>query len=149
LSVRHEQGLRKNNRAENSHLNRHDGASARCSGSNRPDQSSASCPFTPPSKTRSTTNAISYLAARSASSETKHSGRGEPPLRREAQRAFQTSRHRNQVGVTAPKPQCSTPSSRTGSDQRHHRCFVQPLRPGNGRTAPAPRRSASPRVHLK
>ena len=31
-----------------------------------------------------------------------HSGRGEPPLRREAQRAFQTSRHRNQVGVTAP-----------------------------------------------
>jgi hypothetical protein len=42
-------------------------------------------------------------------------------------------------------PRRSTPSSRTGSDQRHHRCFVQPLRPGNGRTAPAPRRSASPR----
>jgi hypothetical protein len=83
-------------------INRHDGASVRCSGSNRPDQPNGSCPFTPPSKTRSTSNAISYLAARSASSETKHSGRGEPPLRREAQRAFQTSRHRNQVGVTAP-----------------------------------------------
>ena len=83
-------------------INRHDGASAKCSGSNRPDQPSASCPFTPPFTTRSTSSVISHPAARSASSETKHSGRGEPPLRREAQRAFQTSRHRNQVGVTAP-----------------------------------------------
>src|SRR5262249_14294684 len=40
----------------------HDGASARCSGSNRPDQPSASCRFTPPSTTHSTSSAISYPA---------------------------------------------------------------------------------------
>jgi transposase-like protein len=56
---------------------RHDGASARCSVSNRPDQLNASCPFTPPSKTLSTSSAISHPAARSASSEKKLSGRGE------------------------------------------------------------------------
>ena len=55
---------------------RHDGASARCSVSNRPDQPNASCPFTPPSKTLSTSSAISHPAARSASSEKKLSGRG-------------------------------------------------------------------------
>jgi hypothetical protein len=83
-------------------INRHGGASARCSVSNRRDQPSASCPFMPPFTTRSTSSAISHPAARSASCETKRSGRGEPPPRPEAQRAFQTSRHRNQVGVTAP-----------------------------------------------
>src|SRR5512146_1189861 len=56
---------------------RHDGASARCSVSNRPDQPNASCLFTPPSKTLSTSSAISHPAARSASSEKKLSGRGE------------------------------------------------------------------------
>jgi hypothetical protein len=56
---------------------RHDGESARCSASNRPDQPNVSCPFTPPSKTLSTFNAISPPAARFASSETKRSGRGE------------------------------------------------------------------------
>jgi putative transposase len=54
LSARHEQGLRKNNRAENSHQ-----PSARCSASNHPDQPSASCPSTPLSKTPSTSSAIS------------------------------------------------------------------------------------------
>jgi transposase-like protein len=50
LSARHERacartiGLR-------IRISRHDGASARCSVSNRPDQPSASCPFTPLSKT--------------------------------------------------------------------------------------------------
>src|SRR5271167_1113734 len=73
LSARHHQGLRANNRAES----RHDGASARCSVSNRPDQLNASCPFTPPSKTLSTSSAISHPAARSASSEKKLSRRGE------------------------------------------------------------------------
>ena len=76
LSARHEQGLRKNNRAENSHQP-HGGGSARCSASNRPDQLNASCPFTPPSKTLSTSSAISHPAARSASSKKKLSGRGE------------------------------------------------------------------------
>jgi transposase-like protein len=36
------------------HINRHDGASTRCSALNRPDQPSASCPFTPPFTTHST-----------------------------------------------------------------------------------------------
>ena len=58
-------------------ISRRDGASARCSGSNRPDQPNASCPFTPPSKTLSTSSAISHPATRTASSETKLSGRGE------------------------------------------------------------------------
>jgi putative transposase len=66
LSARHEQGLRKNNRAENSHqpTRRRE---RRCSGSNRPDQPNASCPFTPPFTTRSTSNVISHPAARFAS----------------------------------------------------------------------------------
>jgi hypothetical protein len=48
LSARHEQGLRKNNRAENSHQP-HGGGSARCSASNRRDQPNAFYPFRPPS----------------------------------------------------------------------------------------------------
>ena len=56
---------------------RHDGASARCSVSNRPDQLNTSCPFTPLSKTPSTSSSISNPAARSASSERKLSRRGE------------------------------------------------------------------------
>jgi hypothetical protein len=57
-------------------INRLDDASGRCSVSNRPDQLNDSCLFTPPFKTRSTSSAI-----RSASSETKRAGRGEPPPR--------------------------------------------------------------------
>ena len=56
LTARHEQGLRANNRAENSHQPS-GGGSGRCSGSSQPDQPSASCPFTPPSITPSTSNA--------------------------------------------------------------------------------------------
>ena len=58
-------------------ISRHDGASARCSASNHPDQPNAPCPFTPPSKTLSTSSAISHPATRTASSEKKLSGRGE------------------------------------------------------------------------
>ena len=43
-------------------INRHDGASARCSVSNRPEQPSASCQFTPPSSTPSTSSVISASA---------------------------------------------------------------------------------------
>ena len=46
-------------------ISRHEGANARCSGSNRPDQPSASCPFTPLSKTPSTSSAISSLVGTS------------------------------------------------------------------------------------
>jgi DDE domain len=46
-------------------------ASGRCSGSNRPDQRNGSYPFMPRSRTRSTSNAISFPAIRSALSEAK------------------------------------------------------------------------------
>ena len=46
-------------------------ASGRCSGSNRPDQHNGSCPSMPQSRTRSTSNAISFPAIRSALSEAK------------------------------------------------------------------------------
>ena len=58
-------------------ISRPDGASTKFSASNRPDQRSASFQFTPSFTTHSTSNAISHLAARSASSGTKHSGHGE------------------------------------------------------------------------
>jgi transposase-like protein len=83
-------------------INRLDDASGRCSVSNRPDQPNDSCLFTPPSKTRSTSNAISHPAARSASSETKRSGRGEPPPPPEPELRLQSSRGQNLVRVTAP-----------------------------------------------
>jgi hypothetical protein len=72
LSVRHEQGLRQNNRAENSHLpvRRRE---RKMHGSNRPDRRNGFCPFTPPSRTPSTSNAILFPATRSASSEAKPS----------------------------------------------------------------------------
>ena len=41
-------------------ISRHDGVSVRCSVSNRPDQLNASCPFTPPSETLSTSSAIAF-----------------------------------------------------------------------------------------
>jgi hypothetical protein len=56
LACPHEQGLRKNNRAENSH--QYGDESARCSGSNRLDPSSAFSACMPPSTTPSTFNAI-------------------------------------------------------------------------------------------
>ena len=55
LSARHEQGVRKNNRAENSH-SRSDGESEKCSASSPPVQLSAVSPSTPPSTTTSTSN---------------------------------------------------------------------------------------------
>jgi transposase-like protein len=83
-------------------INRLDDASARCSVSNRPDQPNDSCLFTPPSKTRSTSNAISHPAARSASSETKRSGRGELPPRPEPELRLPIFTRPNLVRVTAP-----------------------------------------------
>jgi transposase-like protein len=58
LSARHERGLRRNNRAENSHQPTR-GASARCSGSNRPDQPNDSFLFTLASTTHSTSSVTS------------------------------------------------------------------------------------------
>ena len=81
---------------------RHDGASARCSVSNRPDQPNASCLFTPPSKTLSTSSAISPPAARFASSETKRSGRGEPQPWPEPHLGLPIFARPNSVRVTGP-----------------------------------------------
>ena len=101
LSARHEQGLRKNNRAEN-RISRFDDASARCSASNRPDQHNASSLFTPPSTTPSTSSAISPPAARSAPSETKRSRLGEPSPRPEPEPGLPNCARPNSVLVTAP-----------------------------------------------
>jgi putative transposase len=91
LSTRHEQGLRKNNRA-GIRISRRHGVSARCSASNLPDQPSASCPFTPLSKTPSTSSAISPPAARSAPPEKRRSRLGVPPPRPEPDLDFQIVR---------------------------------------------------------
>jgi DDE domain len=58
------------------HIFRFVDVSGRCNGSNRPDQRNGSCPFTPPSRTPSTSNAILFPATRSAPSEAKPSGIG-------------------------------------------------------------------------
>ena len=69
LSAQHEQGLRKNNRAENSLVfSRCDDESERCSGSNRPRPRSGSSPSMRPSTTSSTSNAIWSPAEHSANS---------------------------------------------------------------------------------
>ena len=57
LTCRHEQGLRKNNRAR-IRIRSCEGESARCNASNRPVQPNASSASTPPSTTPSTFNAI-------------------------------------------------------------------------------------------
>src|ERR1700722_7784119 len=90
-------------------MSRHDGASARCSVSNRPDPPSVSCPLTPPSTTHSTSSATSPPAARFASSETKRSGRGEPPPRPEHELGLPNCAGPNSVRVTGPSglhPSC-------------------------------------------
>lgn len=59
LTARHNQGLRANNRAENSHhINPSDDGSVRCNGSNHPAAHSASCPSIPPPTTYSTISVI-------------------------------------------------------------------------------------------
>jgi hypothetical protein len=65
-------------------------------------QLSASCPFTPPSKTHSTSSAISPPAARSASSEKKRSRGSEQPPRREPKLGLPDCERPNSVLVTAP-----------------------------------------------
>jgi hypothetical protein len=101
LSARHEQGLRKN-KGLRIRISRRDGASARCSGSNQLAQPSASCPFTPPSKTPLTSSAISRPVARSASYEKKRSRRGEPPPRPESELDLSILPRPKSVPVTAP-----------------------------------------------
>jgi transposase-like protein len=82
LSARHEQGLRKNNRAK-IRICQCDDASRRCNVSNRADRRNGSYPFTPSSITRSTFSAILFPATRSAPSEAKRSRIGRQQRRPE------------------------------------------------------------------
>ena len=85
-------------------VNPHDNASVKCSGSNSPDQPNGTFPFTPPSKTRSTSSVIALPAARSASQEMKRSRRGEPLPRSEVRVLSKPRAAPIQVRVTTPSP---------------------------------------------
>src|SRR5215472_3732449 len=76
LTCAHEQGLRKNNRAENSHISLCGYESARCSASNRLDLPSASSACMPRSITPSTFNAIWSRDQRCGSSEPRRRANG-------------------------------------------------------------------------
>ena len=79
LTCPHEQGLRMNNRAENSHQSCDD-ESTNCSGSSQLAPPSASSACMPPFTTPSTFNAISSRARRSGSSEPRRRINGEMRL---------------------------------------------------------------------
>ena len=87
LTARHEQGLRRNNRAENSHLpvRRRERKMQRFKS---PGSAQRSCPFMPQSRTHSTSNAISSPATRSALSEAKRFRIGGRQLRPEQEQAL-------------------------------------------------------------
>jgi transposase-like protein len=120
LTARHEQGRRRNNRAENSHLpvRRRERKMQRFKSPGSAQR--ASCLSTEPSTITSTFSATSYPAARCASSERRRSRRGKlrPPLDRN--RTSKTSRHSIRIVVTTPVD----PSS-------------APVRPSSQRTRPA------------
>jgi putative transposase len=88
LTCPHEQGLRKNNRAENSHQ-WCDDESARCGGSNRLDRPSSSSAYMPSSTIPSISSAILPRDRRLGSSEPK------PPTTGKSQ-----SRRHRQLGVS-------------------------------------------------
>ncbi len=102
LSARHEQGLRRNNRAENSHqpTRRRERKMQRFK-SPGSAQRFLSVHAAVQNKD-STSSAISHPAARSASSETKRSGRGEPPPRPEPELRLPIFTRPNLVRVTTP-----------------------------------------------
>src|SRR3984885_3076923 len=83
-------------------ISRHDGASARCSDFKSPGSAQRFLSVHAAVQTHSTSSAISPPAARSAPSETKDSGRGEPPPRPEHELGLPNSAGLNSVHVTAP-----------------------------------------------
>jgi hypothetical protein len=99
LSARQEQGLRKNNRAENRTCRFVD-ASGRCNGSNRKDQRNGSWPFTPSSKIASTSNAILFPQHASPPQRRSVSGLAGGERSLNTSQAFRLSFDQSQVPVT-------------------------------------------------
>ena len=142
LSARHHQGLRANNRAENSHqpVRRRDRKMQRFKS---PDQLNSSCPFTPPSTTRSTSSAISLPAARFASSETKRAGCGGLLPRPEPELELPIYVRPNSLRVTAPWD-----SPRIWSDNAATADACRCIEPNRGCRPMAPSSRAKPHQNL-
>ena len=100
-SARHEQGLRKNKRAENSHqsMRRRERKMQRF---RSPGSAQRFLSILAASTTPSTSSAISHPAARSAPCERKLSRRGEPPLRPGGSAPSKPRAALIQVGVPTP-----------------------------------------------
>ena len=114
LSVRHEQGLRKNNRAENSHLpvRRRERKMQRFKS---PGPAQWFLAVHARSRTPSTSNAISFPATRSASSEAKPSRIGGQRPQPELKLSPRLSFSRSQVLVTTPPRHYLTAASVSNS----------------------------------
>ena len=117
-------------------INQHGGGSARCSASNRQDQPNDFCRFTPPSKTLSTSNAISPLAAASASSATRRSRHGELRRLHDPSWDFRTSRRQFRFVCQRPVA-CTSCAMRWPTCQRRRRRLSPPpsARPSSSATA--------------
>jgi IS1 family transposase len=112
LTCPHDRGLRKNNRAENSHqIVRHE--STRCSGSSRLDPRSVFSTSIPPSTTPSTINDISSLGPHFGSSEPKQPPSGKMRLpSHETRSDLATSLHPARYRDNAPRAASSSSTSR-------------------------------------
>jgi hypothetical protein len=108
LSARHEQGLRRNNRTENSHqpTRRRERKMQRFKSAGSAQRFLSVHAAV---QNSSTPRAISHPTARSASSETKRSGRGEPPPRPERELRLPIFTRPNLVRLTTPN---SAPAGR-------------------------------------
>src|SRR5580692_2020855 len=146
LSARHEQGCARTI-GPRIRISLCDGASARCSASNRQDQPSASSLLTPPSTTLLMSSAISHPAPRSAPSEAKRSRHGglRPPPEPELKLPGFTPLLR--VPVTAPpRLRLARRGGAPGADDRPGRpSAVRPARQP-GRRARAHRPAHVPAV---
>jgi hypothetical protein len=109
LSALHEQGLRQNNRAENSlrgpsvRISRSDDGNERCRASSRPDRPSDFSASPPRSTTRSTCNANSFPAAHFACSGRRQRKRGRTrPSRHNGEEIDRTNHVPVPINVIAP-----------------------------------------------